>query len=54
MPPWLPEHVIFDASLFLLLHVFLCGALPFNTWDELVKSDQVVICVKDEMKDLLL
>jgi hypothetical protein len=43
---------MFDPSLYTLLYLFLHGALPFNTWDKLVTSQQAVIQVKDEMKDL--
>ena len=51
-PPRLPEHLNFDASVYTLLYVFLRGALPPDTRDDLVNSNQAVIRVKDETKDL--
>ena len=51
--PELPQHVMFDLPTMMLLYFFYRGVLPLNlrTWDDVLRSEDMEIHVREEVRD---
>lgn len=51
--PELPQHVMFDLPTLMLLYFFYRGALPshLKTWDDVLRSEDMEIHVREEVRD---